>query len=166
MTTLLNAVNKFKIKPQTKASWQGQRQQGVKASLIINSVLQIIHNFRFYWFWRVVTSPPARFCSSRKWILYISVLVFVLDTASAHDLLIPVGNGGCLIYWRRWFSCASTCCYLCMNLPSQSNFLHVDSTCQRFLQGQDGHVSVCGLVLLHVLPLDHLSVDVKLNKTF
>lgn len=60
MTTLLNAVNKFKIKPQTKASWQGQRQQGVKPSLIFYSVLQMIHNFRFYWFWRAVTSPPSK----------------------------------------------------------------------------------------------------------
>lgn len=163
MTTLLNAVNKFKIKPQTKASWQRQRQQGAKASLIFYSVLQIIHNFWVYWFWRAVKSLPQQDSVQAGSGFFIFLF---LDAASDHDLLIPVGNGGCLIYWHWWFSCASTCCHLCMNLPSQSNFLQVDSMCQWFLQGQDGHVSVCGLVLLHVLPLDHLSVDVKLNKTF
>lgn len=35
---------------------------------------------------------------------------------------------------------------------------HSAWTCRWFLRGQDGHASVCDLDLLHVLPLDHLTM--------
>lgn len=56
-------------------------------------------------------------------ILSISLLVSGLAAASDPDC---VGNGGrlpaCRPDWHHRFPPASTCCHLCMNLPSQSNF--------------------------------------------